>query len=148
MRIRNIRKSDYDAIDALLLQLHNLDAACRPDRFAPVEHYMSAAAFEGLIDNQNVWAILAQQGSKIVGCCFASVLEGSEKTVYIDLLVVDRQYRRKGIGRTLFREIRKKARRIRADRVELIVWSHNPVAECAYRSYGMRPQRTVYEINV
>ena len=112
---------------------------------------MSAAAFENLVENENILKILAQQGRRAVGCCFASVFEGNakkEKTVYIDLLVVDEPYRRRGIGRTLFREVQAKAKKLGANRVELIVWSHNPGAECAYRAYGMHPQRTIYEIDV
>lgn len=148
MVIRKVRKSDYDFIDALLLQLHKLDVSCRPERFSPAEHYMSISSFESLLENKNVLSILAQQRNKIIGCCFASIMEGKEKTVYIDLLVVDAQHRRHGVGRALFREIQNNAQKLHAERIELMVWSHNPIAECAYRSYGMRPQRTIYEIEI
>ena len=151
MVIRKIRKSDYASVDALLMQLHGLDVSRRPDRFSPADHYMSASAFENLVKNENILTFLAQQGKNVVGCCFASVFEGNgktEKSVYIDLLVVDEPYQRRGIGRTLFREVQAKAKKLGANRVELIVWSHNPGAECAYRAYGMRPQRTIYEIDV
>ena len=41
-----------------------------------------------------------------------------------------------------------KARKAGAKRVDLMVWNHNPIAENAYKSYGMTPQRTVYEIKI
>lgn len=70
------------------------------------------------------------------------------KCAYIDLLVVDERHRRKGVGRKLFREVQRRAERVGAKRINLMVWSHNKIAERAYRSYGMVPQRSVYEISL
>ena len=67
------------------------------------------------------------------------------KTAYIDLIVVDEKHRRKGIGKTLFQAVQKRARKIGAKRIDLMVWSHNQIAVDAYKSYGMVPQRCVYE---
>lgn len=70
------------------------------------------------------------------------------KIAYIDLLVVDARHRRRGIGKGLFQEVQKRARKVGFDRVELMVWSHNKIAERAYESYGMTPQRSIYEIRL
>ena len=59
MWVRTIRKSDYPAVDRLLLQLHEVDMAGRPDLFAPMAHYMPREAFEHLLDNENVLTFLA-----------------------------------------------------------------------------------------
>ena len=152
MFIRNIRKSDYAAIDALLLQIHRVDVEGRPEMFSPIEQYMTRDSFDSLVANNNVISILAQERGSIIGCCFVSMLERSGmahmKSAYIDLLVVDEKHRRKGIGRAIFREVQKRAKKAGAKRIDLMVWSHNPVAESAYQSYGMTPQRTVYEIKI
>lgn len=152
MFIRNIRKGDYAAVDSLLLQIHHVDVTGRPDMFSPVEQYMTRDSFESLIANKNVVAILAQERGEVIGCCFVSILErsgmASMKSAYIDLLVVDGKHRRKGIGRAIFREVQRRARRLGAKRIDLMVWSHNQIAESAYRSYGMVPQRCVYEISL
>lgn len=152
MRIRDMRRSDYGAVDALLVQLHQVDVMGRPDMFAPIGQYMTRDSFESLVENGEVISILAQEGKQIVGCCFVSMLERSGmaqmKSAYIDLLVVDEGYRRRGIGRAIFQEVRKRAKRAGAKRVDLMVWSHNQIAESAYRSYGMVPQRCVYEISL
>lgn len=152
MVIRNIRKSDYEAIDRLLLQIHQVDVTGRPELFAPLKEYMSRDAFESLVENREVMTILAQEGREIIGCCFVSMMERSGmvrmKSAYIDLLVVDEQHRRRGVGKALFREVQKRARKAGAKRVDLMVWSHNEAAQCAYRSYGMVPQRSVYEIGL
>ena len=152
MLIRNIRKTDYAAIDALLLQIHHVDVMGRPDMFFPMERYMTRDSFESLVSNKNVISILAQERGQIIGCCFVSMLERSGmaamKSAYIDLLVVDEKHRRKGIGKAIFREVQRRARAVGAKRIDLMVWSHNRIAESAYRSYGMVPQRCVYEINL
>ena len=100
MKIRNIRKSDYEAVDRLLLQINQVDVEGRPDLFIPIVRYMPREAFESLVENDNVISILAQHGGKIIGCCFVSMLERSGmtamKTAYIDLLAVDESYRRQG----------------------------------------------------
>ena len=152
MRIRNMRRSDYSAVDGLLLQLHQVDVDGRPEMFSPIEQYMTKDSFDALVTNQHVISILAQERGRIIGCCFVSILERSGmahmKSAYIDLLVVDEKHRRKGVGRTLFQEVQRRAKGIGAKRIDLMVWSHNPIAERAYLSYGMTPQRTVYELTI
>ena len=152
MFIRNIRKSDYAAIDDLLLQIHQVDVDGRPDMFWPIEQYMTRDSFESLVANKNVISILAQERGEIIGCCFVSMLERSGmahmKSAYIDLLVVDEKHRRKGVGRAIFGEVQRRAKKVGAKRIDLMVWSHNQIAESAYQSYGMVPQRCVYEISL
>lgn len=152
MFIRNMRKTDYDAVDKLLLQLHLVDVTGRPDMFFPIDRYMTRDSFVSLVENKNVMTILAQERGEILGCCFVSMLERSAmahtKSAYIDLLVVDEKHRRKGIGRAIFREVQRRAEKAGAERIDLTVWSHNPIAESAYRAYGMVPQRSVYEFKI
>ena len=152
MFIRNIRKSDYSAIDALLLQIHQVDVDGRPDMFWPIEQYMTKDSFGSLVTNKNVISILAQERGEIIGCCFVSMMERSGmvhmKSAYIDLLVVDERHRRKGVGKALFQKVQKRAKRVGAKRIDLMVWNHNSIAENAYKAYGMTPQRTVYEIKI
>ena len=152
MLIRSITRFDYAAVDRLLLQLQQLDVQARPDLFAPMAHYMPRDAFDSLLQNDNVVAFLAQDRLEVVGCCFVSLLDSSavnpNKTAYIDLLVVDEKHRHKGIGRALFAEVKKRAERFGAGKIELMVWSHNRVAQDAYRAYGMTPQRSIYEVSV
>lgn len=152
MWIRAIHKTDYLAVDRLLLQLQRADVIARPDCFAPMAHYMTRESFENLLENENVLALLVQDRLEIVACCFISLLDRSSfhpfKTAYIDLLVVDEKHRRQGIGKALFREVETRARHFGAQRVELMVWSHNTIAEKAYTAYGMTPQRSIYEITL
>ena len=120
--------------------------------FQPIDQYMSKDSFESLIENNNIISILAQENHEIIGCCFVSMMDRSGmariKTAYIDLLVVDEMHRNKGVGKAIFNEIQRRARKAGAKRIDLMVWSHNDIAIRAYQSYGMTPQRTVYEISI
>ena len=150
--LRKTRRGDYQAVDRLLMQLHTMDVQSRPEQFAPCDHYMSREAFESLLENENILAFLAQERSEVLGCCFVSLLEHPGavpcKTAYIDLLVVDQDHRRQGIGRAMFRHVRQCAHKHGAERVELMVWNYNSAAIRAYQSYGMTPQRSIYECRV
>ena len=150
MFIRNIRKSDYEAVGRLLLQLHQQDIAGRPDLFSPTDHYMTRECFENLVESNHVMTLLVQERFDILACCFVSMLEKNgdahKKTAYIDLLVFDERHRRCGIGKVLFKEVQKRAKKAGAKCVNLTVWSYNKIAESAYAAYGMTPQRSVYEI--
>ena len=46
----------------------------------------------------------------------------------------------------LFAEVEKCARKFGTQRVELMVWSHNAIAQKAYAAYGMTLQRSIDEI--
>lgn len=140
----------YPSGKAVIKSWQQVDAASRPDLFAPLAHYMPRESFENLLANDNVLALLATEHGRAVGCCFVSLLERSisspGKTAYIDLLVVDAPCRHRGIGRALFAEVEKCARKFGAQRVELIMWSHNAIAQKAYAAYGMTLQRSIDEI--
>lgn len=147
--IRNIKIEDYHAIDNLLVQLHRVHVEGRPELFVDLEHFMSEESFACLVTDDEIISILAEKNRKIVGCCFASMLNHSGmvqmKTAYVDELVVDEKYRRQGIGEALFRAAGKRAKKMGAKRIDLMVWSCNDIAINAYESYGMTPQRFIYE---
>ena len=63
-------------------------------------------------------------------------------------LVVDEKYRNNGVGKAIFNAVQKRAKKAGAERIDLMVWNHNDIAIRAYESYGMTPQRTVYEISI
>ena len=70
----------------------------------------------------------------------------SMKTAYIDMIVVDEKNIAEMASETLlFQAVQKRAKQMGARRIDLMVWNHNQIAIEAYESYGMRPQRCVYE---
>lgn len=147
--IRKMKKSDYLAVDRLLKQLHKVHMTGRPELFVDMAHPCSQEFFDNLVSNKEVISILAEINHKAVGVCIVSMLNESGmiqmKTAYVDELVVDERCRRRGIGKALFQEAERRARKLGAQRIDLMVWSFNENAIKAYDAYGMTPQRHIYE---
>ena len=64
--IRNIRKSDYQAVDRLLLQLHKVHVEGRPELFLPLDHFMSEESFNNLIEDEEMITILAEKNLRLL----------------------------------------------------------------------------------
>ena len=149
MLIRCIRKDDYNEVDRLMKQLHKIHVNGRPDVYIDLEHPYSKEDFEKLVDNEEVISIAAEEKGVVVGICFVSMRNKSGmvtmRTAYMDDLVVDENFQRRGIARKLFAEAEKRAKALGAERLDLMVWSFNESAKNLYESLGMKPQRYIYE---
>ena len=77
MRIRNIRKKNYEDIDRLLLQLHQINVTARPELFSTIDHFISRDSFNFQIENPDNLALLAEEHGTVLGCCFVSLLDHS-----------------------------------------------------------------------
>ena len=147
--IRNIRKDDYFDVNRILLQLHKVHVNGRPELFIDKDCAILQDNFNSVVDNDEIISILEERNHQVVGVCFVSMMETSGmvrmKTAYINEIAVDEPYRRKGIGRKLFREAEKRSRKMGAKRIDLLVWGFNENAIAAYESYGMTPQRFFME---
>ena len=135
-----------------------LDKYCA---FMPVEIYLSdetaAPVFDTVakeeltekIYNKEVITLAAEEEDRIVGLCIVVIKHRSGmvnmKTAYVDDLVVDQSYQRRGIARSLFQEAEERAKALGAERMDLTVWSFNENALKFYQSIGMVPQRYILE---
>ena len=67
-----------------------------------------------------------------------SIPIAKERTTYfIEVIVVDSNYRRKGIGKMLYNNLLDKAKKENVDSIELNVWAFNNAAIHFYESLGM-----------
>lgn len=149
MVIRFMTESDYDAVDRLMKQVHELHVLNRPDLYIPMEHPYSKEEFANLVQNENVSALLAEEDNQVVGICFISMRTktGMVKkiTAYMDDLCVDAGYRGEGIGKALFLKAEQIVKEKGAERLDLMVWNFNDEAMRFYKSLGMVPQRYILE---
>lgn len=149
MLIRCIRKDEYNEVDRLMQQLHKIHVNGRPDLYVDLEHPYSKEDFEKLVDNEEVISIAAEEQGVILGICFVSMRNKSGmvtmRTAYMDDLVVDEKFQRRGIAKKLFVEAEKRAKALGAERLDLMVWSFNESAKNLYESLGMKTQRCIYE---
>lgn len=148
-KIRSVRPGDYAAVERLLGELHALHVSGRPELFSPVARHLNEYFFESMLTNEDMIAIAAECDRELAGVCIASLLNFSGntrmKTICVDQLVVAKPYRRQGVCRLLLSEMEKRAKRLGAQRLDLIVWSFNQEAIAVYEKCSMLPQRIIYE---
>ena len=68
------------------------------------------------------------------------------KTLYIDDICVDEQYRGRHIGKALYEYVLEYARSIGCHNITLNVWEGNQPALQFYRNMGMGVQKTTMEV--
>lgn len=149
MEIRDMESKDYPEIDRLMKELHELHVQGRPDLYTELEHPYSQEEFEKIVNDPETIAIVSQEEGKVTGLCIGTLRKKSGmvemRTLYMDDLVVDRDYRGKGIASQLYREMEERGRKAGAKRLDLMVWEFNERARRFYENQGMRPQRYIYE---
>lgn len=149
MEIRDMESKDYPEIDRLMKELHELHVKGRPDLYTELEHPYSREEFEKIVSNPEIIAILAEEKSVVIGLCIGTLRKKSGmvemKTMYIEDLIVDRNFRGKGIASQLYEEMEERGRNTGAKRLDLMVWEFNSNAKRFYEKQGMRPQRYIYE---
>lgn len=149
MEIRDMESKDYPEIDRLMKELHELHVKGRPDLYTELEHPYSREEFEKIVSDPEIIAILAEEKSVVIGLCIGTLRKKSGmvemKTMYIEDLIVDRNFRGKGVASQLYEEMEERGRNTGAKRLDLMVWEFNSDARRFYEKQGMRPQRYIYE---
>lgn len=149
MEIRDMESKDYPEIDRLMKELHELHVKGRPDLYTELEHPYSREEFEKIVSDPEIIAILAEEKSVVIDLCIGTLRKKSGmvemKTMYIEDLIVDRNFRGKGIASQLYEEMEERGRNTGAKRLDLMVWEFNSDAKRFYEKQGMRPQRYIYE---
>lgn len=153
MIIRNLKIEDFDDVNNLFMQLHNSEMEHRPDLFRKIEKPTTSRAWDfevSLIDNSKIM-IGAEVNGKIVGFVIVQIRQAVYKIqtpriyAYFENIVVDENYRRKGIGTAIFQEGIKRAKEQGATSMELKVWNFNSEAIKFYQSLGMAVQSLTME---
>ena len=153
MIIRNLKLEDFDDVNNLFMQLHNLETEQRPDLFRKIEKPTTSRAWDfeaSLADNSKIM-IGAEVDGKIVGFVIIQIRRAEYKIqtprtfAYFENIVVDENYRRKGIGTAIYQESIKRAKEQGATSVELKVWNFNSGAIKFYLSLGMSVQSLTME---
>ena len=150
IKIRDMRKDDYLAVDGMMQELQKIHLEARPDLCRKMEHVYERDEFERMLLNPEIAALVAEDGEDIVGLCFVTVRTGTcmvnQRTAYMDDLFVKDCCRGSGVGCRLFECAKKTVIGMGAERLDLMVWEFNHSAFQFYESMGMRPQRYIMEM--
>ena len=93
-----------------------------------------------------------QQATSVQGYAFCVIQDLSQcdnlcpdKSLYIDDICVDENYRRHGVGKMLYEHVVQFAKEENCFNITLNVWAKNPSAKAFYESMGMTVQKVCME---
>lgn len=152
MIIRKAKLTDIDRLSELLYEVHKLHAKHRPDVFKKRKQKYTKKDLESVLTNELTPVWVAEEKKQVVGYLFGIYEEIKDhksmtdrKTLYIDDLCVDKDFRKKGIGRQLYNYAKMVARTNGCYDITLNVWNLNPGAIAFYEKLGMQPMKVYME---
>lgn len=153
MQIRRAEKKDMDGINKLLFQVAMVHHQGRPDLFKPACKKYSDEELLSILHNQETPVFVGvDEIEQVLGyafCMFQQHLRHSVltdiKTLYIDDLCVDEDFRGQKIGRRIYEYVLNFAREQGCYNVTLNVWELNAGAKKFYEACGLLPQKTGME---
>ena len=155
--MRNAKFSDFNDVNNLMLELHNLHVKNRNDVFKATDSPMKEEYFKDLLNNQDVKLFVIEnlENSEIVGYSNLKLMNTpnidivvKSKYIYIDDFCIKQAYKRKGIGKKLFNFILEYAKQQGVESVQLNVWSFNEDAIEFYNFMGMKERNVRMEMRV
>lgn len=150
--VRKAEKNDLKYIGDLLYQVNKVHSDARPDIFKSGARKYKDEEILAIISNASTPVFVATDEDKVVGyvfCISKQFVNDNNmtdiKTLYIDDICVDENYRKRGIGRTLVEYAFEYAKSSGYYNVTLNVWADNKNAVEFYKNLGLSVQKTVLE---
>jgi GNAT superfamily N-acetyltransferase len=145
--IRKATKKDYSGMEALFAEIDTHHREALPQVFrkpggpARTKDFLYAV----LADRESV-IFIAESDDRIIGLVYACIRKYPDtpirvpyRTGEIDQLIVNKKYRRYGIGKALMEKAEQWASEMKLDRLELSVWDFNQSARFFYQDLGYAP---------
>jgi ribosomal protein S18 acetylase RimI-like enzyme len=137
--VTNIVTATERDVAAIVSLLEELDRYYGATTFEPAEEREKTVASLLFGDNPAAHVLLARTGSDAVGIATYSFLwpaAGVTRSLFLKELYVSQQYRGRGIGRALVRQVCGVAMASGCSRVDWTADRDNPLAEGFYRKLG------------
>lgn len=153
MIIRRALEKDMQDILKLLSQVLEVHHKGRPDLFkGGVRKYTDSELAELIKDDSKPIFVGVDESERVLGYAFCVFIQHVNdniltdiKTLYIDDLCVDKNYRGRHIGKELYESACTIAKENGCYNLTLNVWSFNTSAIKFYESCGLKPQKTYME---
>ena len=155
MTFRHAMEKDITKILDLLVQVLDLHCNLRPDLFIKGKTKYDRTQLLSIINDNNKPVYVAVESDIVVGYCFCIIKDNvadshikNHKTLYIDDLCIDSNYRHKHIGKQLLEYVIDEAKKIGIEYITLNVWEGNDTAKLFYEYNGFKPRKTEMELNL
>lgn len=148
MKIEIPKFEDFEEINKLARQVHEIHVNWRPDIFVSVEYPIQQDRLKELIENKQIYVI--KEKEKILGY---ATIDIKEKTSYgthyrkylsIEAIAVDENCRGKGYGTKLIEFLKELGRKEKCTDLYLTVNEENKDAIKLYEKLGMRVKSISY----
>ena len=146
------RERDWEAVNRLSVQVHDLHASWRPDIYFHSEAPYPREAFLNDIAHRLVY--VAKLADTVAGYVVLSVSEKSgpgvvaKKVMRIDSICVDADFRGHGIGKAMVADVRALAKAFRCREIVLGVHPENDDAVAFYQKCGFMIRTIHMDMNV
>lgn len=145
MKIRIATADDIPQIQPLWRILMEMHAEMEP-MFKPVADAEEkfAVFLASVLTNDNFFVTVAEIDSKIVGYVIVSVSNTPEvfvlrRRMYVQDMVINPEYRRRGIGKELFDAVMKLAKEQKIEKLDLLVAVKNEESNKFWKAMGFEP---------
>jgi ribosomal protein S18 acetylase RimI-like enzyme len=153
MNIRRASEKDIDSLIKLLQEVLEIHANIRPDIFiSGTTKYTRSDLLEKLANDEEPIYVAVDENDDVMGYAFCALRNQPFstnmvpfKSLYIDDLCVDSNYRGQCIGEQLFEYVKAEAKRLGCYEVTLAVWAGNDGAERFYDRIGFRTKERIME---
>ncbi len=147
--VRRAEEKDIPAILDLLVQVNMVHHIGRPDIFnGPATKYTAEQLAEIIKNDETPVFVYADETDTARGHAFCIMQQVKDsniltdiKTLYIDDICVDENYRGRRVGRTLYDHVVRYAKEVGCYNITLNVWTCNEPAMRFYEKCGLVPQK-------
>lgn len=151
MNIRRLEARDYQEYHDLMMQVHSLHVAHRPDCYVDCDPF-SEAEFLAMLADERVHPYAAEENGEVIGLAVVRMRitpPGTpmmpRRVAFIDDVVVDEAHRGRGVGTALLNRMKALAKELQADSLELMVWAFNESAMRMYEKAGFTLRSAILE---
>lgn len=149
--IREMLLEDYEEVQKLFYEVHNLHLKNRPDIYID-GNPLPLKYFEELLNDKENLNYVYILDNKVVGVLTSYIkttidndIIKSRRVCFIESLGVKENYQHQGIGRKLYKYLKNEVKSKNIDAIELNVWGFNENAIRFYESLGMNIKNIKYE---
>lgn len=143
---------DYEQVNNLAKQVHELHVKWRPDLFLNVDEVISRDSFKEMIQEKEIF--IAKNQSKIVGYITFNIQEKTNpsmryrKQINIDAICVNEENRGEGIGTLLLEYMKKYGKENNCTDMYLTVNEENENAIKVYEKFGFKVKSIAYSMMI
>ncbi len=139
------KEKDVEILAKLDYEIQNDHNQYYPNIFKPYDYEETFNLYKSLLDRDTLHSFIGYVSNKPIG--FTLVSEQSCKNhpllfdhseIFIDSIVVLKEYQSRGIGRLFMQEIKKLAKDLKYDKITLNVWEKNINAVNFYKKLGFK----------